>query len=71
MLVHFSTEMNCMEVRLAKEAQQASEEVGHWQVVGKLLSSDGDVVDALLDDVAWVGGKVLHPIAILHKRSTF
>ena len=39
--------------------------------IGKLLTSDGDVVDAVVDDVAWVGGKVLHRIAILQKKHNF
>ena len=37
--------------------------------IGKLLASDGDVVDAVVDDVAWVGEKVLHRIAILQKKA--
>ena len=39
--------------------------------VGKLLASNGDVVDALVDDFVWVGGKVLHRIFILHKQGIF
>ena len=36
--------------------------------VGKFLASDGDAVDDVVDDVAWVGGKVLHQIAIYSKQ---